>query len=157
MDFDILTQSALNTITKNALQNEPLDPGFSSKDLELIYSLAYAQYENKEFKASNDLFQKLCVFNATNQKYWIGLGATFRMLKEFNMALVAWSMAAILNDSDPSVHFQAAICYFHLNQKKEALKALEESTKRLKEDDSSLQEEIDRLEKKLNPSQSKNS
>lgn len=149
MDVETFTKKALDEIAARALQHEPLNNNFTSKDLELIYSLAYAQYENKEFQEANDLFQKLCVFSPMKKHYWIGLASTYRMLKQYEHALIGWAMAAILDDSDPSVHFQAAICHFHLDQKSEATKAIKEANSRLNPEDTLLKEEITLLETKL--------
>lgn len=114
-------------------KDEPVaNKDFSSEDLSLLYAIAHNLYQVGDFDQAKLLFTQLIVSKPFEGKHWQGLGATLQMLKEYHRALTAWSMAALIDDSDPVAHFHAAECLLSLDNGDEAMKALREAKARIR-------------------------
>jgi hypothetical protein len=66
------------------------------------------------------------------------------MSGDYMAALHAWSIVALLKEEDPRPHFHAAECFFSLNEKENALKALDLALK-LCQDNEHLRNKINLL------------
>ena len=114
--------------------------------LDLLYSIAYAEIERKKYSDALPLFQLLTFHEVTQQTYWMGLGMAYQGVKDYKNALEAYSKAANLGLDNPYVHYKAAECYFALNQKDNALKALTCADRALKYNpEKPLQAQVDLL------------
>lgn len=123
---------ALFNATKIVRKDEPLNQkDFSSEDVAVLYSLGYSLYEAGDYAHSKEIFQQLVVSKPLEQKHWFGLGSILQLEGNYNKALVAWSMSALIVDEDPLPHFHAAECLISLKQWSEAAKALKASKKRI--------------------------
>lgn len=98
--------------------------GLNDKTMETTYSLAFNHYNGGKFDEAAKLFQFLCVFDPYKPKYWMGLAASRQMLKEYEAAITAYSMAGILKMDDPKPALYAADCYLVMGKKELATKAL---------------------------------
>jgi secretion system chaperone SscA len=92
---------------------------------EELYCCAYHFYENGKYAEAVDFFKILTQMDSESVSYWVGLGASQQMLKNYNEALLAYSTALILNQKDPIVYLYAANCCFALKHIAEGLKALD--------------------------------
>lgn len=99
---------------------EPLD----SNTCAAVYSLAFHAYENGRYQEALPLFRFLTVHHPLIRKHWMGLGATYQMMKNPTEALSCYEIAAIQESNDPFVHLHAADCLFALDKIPEALVAL---------------------------------
>ena len=106
----------------------------SNSDLEGSYNLAYALYQNGKYKDSQSLFTLLTLLNPLEKKFLMGFGAASQMIADYERALEAYARVVIIDVDDPHPHFHAAECYFALNNKEEALKALLDAEKRSSKD-----------------------
>ncbi|MEJ5301204.1 MAG: SycD/LcrH family type III secretion system chaperone [Thermodesulforhabdaceae bacterium] len=98
--------------------------GFSDEQMEAIYAIAFNLYQGGKYKDAVEVFTWLGMMNPFVSKYWMGLGASLQMLKDFNNALNAYAVAAITSKpEDPVPHLHAGECYLGLGDKEEALKA----------------------------------
>lgn len=103
---------------------QDLHQKLSQEAQDLLYALAYAQLERRNYGEALSLFQ-LLTFNEVGQPtYWMGLGMAYQGTKAYKDALRAFSKAANLGADNPHVHLKAAECYLALNQTCNALKAL---------------------------------
>ena len=91
---------------------------------ELLYATAYALYETGDYAGATDVFTTLCLKSPFSEVYWRGLASSRQMQKEYEAALPAWALVALLCEKDPLPHFHAAECYLSLQNREEALKAL---------------------------------
>jgi type III secretion system low calcium response chaperone LcrH/SycD len=100
-----------------------------------LYTLAYALYQEKNYREALPYFRLLAQKAPFEPKFWKSLGGCLQMLKDYESALNSYTTAQILNQQniDPYLYVYAADCYFSLNQIKEGLatldKALEASKK----------------------------
>ena len=98
--------------------------GLTTENMEAIYSAAYSAYNVGNLDQAHKVFQFLCYFDHLEHKYWMGLGATRQMLKDFSGAVDAYSMAGMLNINDPRAPFQAANCHMALGNRDAAISGL---------------------------------
>jgi type III secretion system low calcium response chaperone LcrH/SycD len=97
----------------------------SQESLSTLYSLAYYLYENGKFVDAKSVFRFLTLSDAFDRRYWMGLAASYQMLKDYPAALECYSLAAVQNPDDPYVHLHAADCFFAGGESLKAVKTLE--------------------------------
>jgi tetratricopeptide (TPR) repeat protein len=91
---------------------------------EALYTSAVTEYELGRFDKAHDLFSLLSTELPAQPEVWKGLAACSQVQKCYPEALLAWGMAALLNEHDPLPHFHAAECLFAQGEKQEAQKAI---------------------------------
>src|SRR5262249_49793934 len=125
--------------------------GVSTYEMEQIYSEAYLDYENDNYRESTTAFRWLVLLNPFHKKYWMELAAIFQLLEKYEKALHAYAISALLESSNPYPHFHAFECYESLNNKEDAEKALELAYQRTlgKVAYNDLQKEIEQLRREL--------
>ncbi len=123
-------QKAIDAIIE---KKEPLMGGdFTAEDLSVLYNLAHGLYQNGDYEKASEIFQQLTFSKPFEPKHWVGLASVLQMQKNYQNALQAWTMAAMmLGTAEP--HFHAAECLISLGDKTQAQKALIEAEKRLDE------------------------
>lgn len=99
--------------------------GLKNEEMEACYTAAYNFYNHGKFIEALHIFTTLCMFDNLNPKYWLGLGATRQMLKDFSGAVEAYSLAAVLDLTNPKPPFHAADCLLALKEYDKAKMALE--------------------------------
>jgi type III secretion system low calcium response chaperone LcrH/SycD len=90
-----------------------------------FYATAFGLYEKGDYRGASQLFTRLVLTDPCSAHYWQGLASSKQMAREYMAAVHAWSMIALLQESDPLPHFHAAECFLSLEEKDEALKALD--------------------------------
>lgn len=99
-------------------------PTFSHDTAEALYAFAYGFYENGIYDKAVHFFRFLTLMQMNNKKYWMGLGASYHMLKDYECALQCYGYAAFLDENDPYVHLHAAECFFALDEITQGQQAL---------------------------------
>jgi type III secretion system low calcium response chaperone LcrH/SycD len=123
-------ESTLMTfISEKCLKNEVMQKALkiTNDEMEDIYREAYQAYHADQFEAASALFRWLSLFNPFVLKYWMGFAASSQLLKKYEEALKAYSVAAVLDPENPYPHFHAFECYQSLENEMEASKALEDA------------------------------
>lgn len=90
-----------------------------------LYLMAYNFYNNGKYDEAQNCFRTLVTIDAYQVDYWIGLGASLQMLKEYQEAIAAYAIASLIDAKNPIAHFHAAECFFALQMKAQGLNALE--------------------------------
>ncbi|HSI86704.1 MAG: SycD/LcrH family type III secretion system chaperone [Candidatus Methylacidiphilales bacterium] len=98
--------------------------GLTNENMEAVYSVGYSLYTNGKFEDSEKIFQFLCLFDHLERKYWLGLGGSRQMLKQYDRAVEAYAYAALLDISDPTAASRAADCHIALGKLTEAESSL---------------------------------
>jgi secretion system chaperone SscA len=98
---------------------------FSEQHISHLYSSAYEMYRNGKYGESKQFFRFLVLLNASDRRFWMGMGACYQMLKEYQAAIECYSVAAVQNPKDPYVHQYAADCFFAQNEIKMAIQTLQ--------------------------------
>jgi type III secretion system low calcium response chaperone LcrH/SycD len=90
-----------------------------------LYAAAFGLYEKGDYRGAAQLFTQLVLTNPYSEQYWQGLASSKQMTRDYMAAVHAWSMVALLKEGDPLPHFHAAECFLSLDEKEDALKALD--------------------------------
>ena len=115
-------------------------------DVEAFYAQAYAHYQANQSTEAAEIFSVLCARQPMEVRFWIGLGASLMGCTNYEKALHAWAMAALLDPRDPSPHFHAAECLDSLKQYRDASLALKEAKQRISDSEHPLHSPIALLE-----------
>jgi type III secretion system low calcium response chaperone LcrH/SycD len=120
---DAKFQSVVNQfLTKGATFKQL--KGFSEDEMEAVYTVAYNLFQNGKLDDAEKVFRFLCFFDHLSQKYWLGLGACRKALKNFAGAIDCFGLAGMLDLKDPRPALQAAECHIQLGKRDEAISAL---------------------------------
>jgi len=85
--------------------------GLSPEHMEAIYSVAYNLYKNGRYEDALKVFKFLCLHDHLQGKFWMGLGATQQMLKQFKQAGTTYGYAYMLDSDNPQIPLHAADCF----------------------------------------------
>lgn len=124
----------MNTL-HSLLEKAASDPAYQEKKKEtaqareVLYLGAFCFYEKGHYLEAAEHFTKLVLIDPFEKKYWFGLAASEQLAKNYQAALPAWSVAAVLDKESAYPHFHAAECFLSEGNVKEALLALEEAKK----------------------------
>jgi type III secretion system low calcium response chaperone LcrH/SycD len=90
-----------------------------------FYATAFGLYEKGDYRSAAQLFTQMVLTDPFSEHYWQGLASSKQMARDYMAAVHAWSLVALLKEGDPLPHFHAAECFLSLEEKDEALKALD--------------------------------
>ncbi|WP_163834360.1 SycD/LcrH family type III secretion system chaperone [Spartinivicinus ruber] len=93
---------------------------FDEETIETAYAVAYQYYESGKYQEASKIFHLLCYLDHYQAKFFIGLGACRQMLKEYQLAIDAFSYVTVIDVTDPRAPFYAAECHLALGNIKEA-------------------------------------
>jgi type III secretion system low calcium response chaperone LcrH/SycD len=99
--------------------------GLTEGDMETLYHLAYSQYRQGQYDDAEKTFRVLCFHDHLSERFWLGLGAARQMLKDYEGAILAYSMIPESGGFNPLAPLHAAECYLALGLYEEALAGLE--------------------------------
>lgn len=104
------------------------------QQMEEVYFVAYRLYEEKRYQDSLSFFRLLTSMEM-HYNHWLGLGACYQKLKEYQQAIKTYQKMLILFQDQPLayVHVYMADCYFMLQDSTEGLKALEAALQETKQ------------------------
>ncbi len=132
---DTSLEAAVKKIAESINASEGLSTEtYTEEDLFYLYNLGYKFYGVDDFPKSEKIFRRLVVAKPFDVRYWQALGSTLQMQKNYENALLAWSMCALLNKEAPEYHLYAACCLKSQGESDQAIKALTLADKIAKED-----------------------
>ncbi len=94
------------------------------ESMEVIYMVAYNQYNAGKFADAEKVFRLLAMLNHFERKYWRGLAASREAQKKYEDALQAYGYLGMMDIYDPVPSFHAAKCFVALGKAAEAEAAL---------------------------------
>ncbi|NGX53897.1 MAG: Chaperone protein SicA [Chlamydiae bacterium] len=98
--------------------------GVSKEEMGELYEKAYGYYQEDRYDQSIVLFRFLVMLNPFVTKYWMGLGGSQQLLKQYEKALHSYAIWSLLDGKNPMPHFQAYQCYTAEENRVEGNKAL---------------------------------
>lgn len=93
-------------------------------ELQALYSEAVQEYEAGHYDKAHDLFCHLSTELPMQPEIWKGLASCHQVRKHYPEALMGWSVAALMDSTDPVPHFHAAECLLAQGDRVEAIKAV---------------------------------
>jgi len=128
VDIKELTEAQLQDLMERLLSGETTlqeVKGLTDEQMEALYGVAYNYYMIGKYVDASQLFTWLTLCNPFTGKYWLGLGASLQLARDFERALYAYGMAAVTGEpKDPTPHLHAAECYLAQGVMEDARKAL---------------------------------
>lgn len=107
---------------------------WSPEEQEVLYEAAYLLYEQGKYAEARGLFLQLVCIAPFVEKYWRGHASSLQMEAQYSEALQAWAICALFVEGDPLPHYHAAQCLCSLNQREDAMRALDCALQRIGDD-----------------------
>ncbi|CCB86962.1 MULTISPECIES: SycD/LcrH family type III secretion system chaperone [Parachlamydia] len=98
--------------------------GYTDETMEKFYGAAYRLFQAKEYEKASDAFLFLTTLDPQVHNYWLGLGMSEQLKKEYEGALVAYGMAVMTEMSNPVPHYHSASCYLAVGDDENAKASL---------------------------------
>jgi type III secretion system low calcium response chaperone LcrH/SycD len=98
--------------------------GISPAELEAVYSLGFNYYRTGKYEEASKIFQFLVLFDHTNAKYWLAMGAVQQVRKDYPAAVTSYGYASFLDLGNPKPQLHAAECFLAMGDKANAASAL---------------------------------
>lgn len=95
------------------------------QSMEVIYMVAFNQYNAGKYDDAERIFQLLSVLNHFDRRFWTGLGAAREMQKKYDDAIKAYAYLAVLDLENPMPSLLCAKCYLSAGRVKDATDALQ--------------------------------
>ncbi len=126
-EFMNINQEDLNAGVEHIFQGGSIKDfhDLSDQDMETVYSVAYNLYNGGKYEDAAKTFRFLCFYDHLELKYWKGLAASLQLMESYKDALAAYSMAMLLDMTDPVTTMHAADCHLALGNRQEAMDAFE--------------------------------
>jgi type III secretion system low calcium response chaperone LcrH/SycD len=99
-------------------------PHLSKDGIDALYAFAYGFYQSGNYEKGMHFFRFLTLVDIENRRNWMGLGASYHMLKQYERALQCYGQAALLDPNEPYAHWHAAECFMAINNLEQAKQAL---------------------------------
>lgn len=94
--------------------------GWTADQINALYANAYHLYKTGAYEEAMKLFRPLIVMDSTDNRLWMGFGATAQMLREYDEALKGYGYATLLDPENPKPFFHAMECHIALKNYAEA-------------------------------------
>ncbi len=94
----------------------------NQETIEAGYGLAYSLYNAGNYKDAETMFKALCIYDHTDERFWMGLAGCRQMNGDLAGAIDAYAFATYaggLNSPAPAVH--GGLCYIKLGDKENAV------------------------------------
>ena len=98
--------------------------GISREQLEAVYAVGLNYYNTGHTEEAKKIFGFLVLFDHLSAKYWMGMGATLQVMREFERAAKCYAMASFLDLNNPKPQYHAAECFLALKNKTDAESAI---------------------------------
>lgn len=141
--FDILFQ-----YDPKALEHSPWEPlvqiqqFIPQKYIHYLFYTAQDLYREKEMIKADRVFRLLTLFYPQNAEFWIWLGLTQQQRHLPELALISFSIAAVLDNQDPYSYFYQAQCWVQLKAWEQAKNSFKECLDVIREDPSFQQVKV---------------
>lgn len=101
--------------------------GLTDNQMEAFNSAATSLYEEQHYDKSASVYLLLSFLDGCQPAFWLGFGNSEYYNKNYETALRAYEMAALVNPSDFQCHLYASHCHHKLDQLDEALKSVDKA------------------------------
>jgi len=109
---------------RKELEALPSSSRFTAEQLEVIYALAYAHMQQKQWEQALPILAFLCQYGPTKRHYLLGLALCLRMLGLHEEAINTWSMVLVMFPDYLEASLYIAQCQLAMNDPAEAKKTL---------------------------------
>lgn len=93
--------------------------------MDQFYLLACEMLKNKKISESSQAFLFLVFLNSSRYDYWLGLGSARQLQGDYEGAIDAFEMSAMIQPIHPVPYFYLSKCLFSMHDRIHALQAIE--------------------------------
>jgi len=97
---------------------------YTQSELEAAYTLGYSLYQQEHYDEALRIFAFLVTNDHLNREYLMAFASCSQMLKKFQAAIEIYTMASVMDMSDPTPTFRTAECMIAIGMINEAEEAL---------------------------------
>lgn len=98
---------------------------YTEADYEVLYALGHSLYSQARYFDAMKAFGYLVVHNHLEKRFLMAFASSLQMLKVYQDAIKYYSMATVMDMTDPKPIFHVAECLLGLGMVKEAKEGLE--------------------------------
>ena len=98
---------------------------YTDEDYEVVYALGHNLYSQGRYLDAMKAFSFLVMHNQFERRFYTAMASSLQMLKMYNDAIQFYSMASVMDLSDPLPTYHTAECMIPLGMYIEARQALE--------------------------------
>lgn len=120
--LDALASQILEHIRHGGLLGDLVD--LSPRDYELLYAMGHNLYVQARYADAARLFGFLVMHNHLERRYTVAYAAALQMTQDYGSAISLYTLAAIMDLTDPAPCFHTCECLAALGLKAEALDGL---------------------------------
>ncbi|WP_176464077.1 SycD/LcrH family type III secretion system chaperone [Bordetella genomosp. 11] len=99
--------------------------GIPAEDRQTLYAVAYKVYAEGRYDVAQHLFAQLVTYDHHEPRYMKGLAAATQMLGDHEQAMRMYSVAALMDASDPAVVMHAGDCFRAMGKHARALESFD--------------------------------
>lgn len=100
--------------------------GISKDVLEGLYGVGRNLYASGNYADARTIFQALSIYDASDYRFWMGLGGSCQALEAYEAAVDAYQMASVATSlKNPEPLFYAVKCLLRMNRKEDAVAGLQ--------------------------------
>jgi len=115
--------------------------GLSDREMDIRYRHAMDLLNQKQYGEAETMLNYLASLNPYRKKYWMGMGMAQLYAGDHVTAVESYSMATLLDPSDPAPYFFSSYSFLALGRGTEALQSLQMAVDAAKKDPSFRQME----------------
>lgn len=99
--------------------------GVKPEQMEALYALAYQYYNAENFEDAANIFKGLCLYDSSDERFFMGLAGCQQSLKQYKAAADTYSVCCVLSGlKDPKPMYYAALCLLKDGRRDDAVTAL---------------------------------
>lgn len=120
---ELLAEQIGNLLLSGGVLGDVYD--YSPQDYEVLYALGHSLYSQRRYGDAVKAFGFLVAHNHLERRYLSAFASSLQMVKNYEEALGYYSMASVMDLSDPLPTFHSAECLVALNRLQQAKKFLD--------------------------------
>lgn len=120
--LETLAGQILEHIRHGGMLGDLID--LSARDYELLYAMGHNLYSQARYADATRLFGFLVMHNHLERRYILAYAAALQMTKDYGSAISLYTLAAIMDLTDPAPCFHTCECLAALGLKAQALEGL---------------------------------
>jgi type III secretion system low calcium response chaperone LcrH/SycD len=98
--------------------------GYDERDYEVLYALGHSLYSQGRYADAMKAFGFLVMHNHLERRFAAAYASSLQMIKQYDKAIEFYTLASVMDMSDPVPTFHTAECMMQLGMMDEAKEAL---------------------------------
>ena len=120
--FEVLAEQVLALLAQGATLGDMLE--FDERDYEVIYRLGHTLYMQRRFADAVKVFGFLVAHNHLERRYTKAFASALQMTGDYTNAIRLYTLASVMDMTDPTPCFHTCECLMALGMKSEAAEGL---------------------------------